>query len=272
MSGGLSNDPEFPKRSPSGEIARAAADGEDLKTVCGFVGLRPLALEHLRDLHRELSAEERLRLAFNTHPRAIVLSSSFGAQAAVLLHLFASQELQDRAPVIFIDTQDHFPETLEYAETLRRMFSLDLRVYRAHQSIEEQHQEWGAYWEQGADGMKRHNRVNKVEPFSRALSELDAHAWVTGARRAQSESRSAMEPIETRGDLLKYNVLYDWSDAQISDYMLTHKLPPHPLLAQGYTTIGDRHSTRRSSEVDSADSARNLGYGRECGLQCEIKR
>jgi phosphoadenosine phosphosulfate reductase len=188
------------------------------------------------------------------------------------LHLVASQELQRRAPVIFIDTQDHFPETLAYSETLQRIFSLDLRVFRASQSIEEQHREWGAYWEEGAEGMKRHNRINKVEPFSRALLELDAHAWLTGARRAQSKSRSTMEPVETRGELLKYSVLYDWSDTQITDYMLTHQLPQHPLLAQGYTTIGDRHSTRRSSDVASADSARNLGYGRECGLQCEIKR
>jgi phosphoadenosine phosphosulfate reductase len=81
-----------------------------------------------------------------------------------------------------------------------------------------------------------------------------------------------MEPIEKRGELFKYNVLYDWSDAQVAEYMATHKLPQHPLIAEGYTTIGDQHSTRRSAEVASPDSARNVGYGRECGLQCQIKR
>ncbi|MEO0447764.1 MAG: phosphoadenosine phosphosulfate reductase family protein, partial [Verrucomicrobiota bacterium] len=134
------------------------------------------------------SAEERIRYAIeNWGIEQAVTTTSFGVQAAVLLHL-----LHRCAPgirVIFIDTGYHFPETLAYGEQLESQWNLNVLRYRAAEEPSEQERIYGRLWEQGADGLDFYNLLNKVQPMENALSDLQPKVWFSGLRRVQSSTR-----------------------------------------------------------------------------------
>lgn len=193
-----------------------------------------------------------------------VLSSSFGAQAAVSLHM-VTRVLPD-IPVILIDTGYLFPETYRFIDELAQRLSLNLRVFTSEMSPAWQEARFGKLWEQGLDGIDRYNRLNKVEPMQRALRELGAATWYAGLRRGQSRSRARIRAIERRDERFKVHPIFDWNDRQVFDYMKQHDLPYHPLWDQGYISIGDWHTTRPLHEVGSEEETRFFGLKRECGL------
>src|SRR5580698_7901124 len=134
-----------------------------------------------------ISAEERIKWAAEQFGAGLVLSSSFGAQAAVMLAL-ATRILPD-IPVVFIDTGYLFPETYRFADDLTARLKLNLKVYRPELSpawLETRH---GRLWEQGVEGITAYNRIVKVAPMQRALAELGAQAWLAGLRRSQAGTR-----------------------------------------------------------------------------------
>jgi phosphoadenosine phosphosulfate reductase len=193
-----------------------------------------------------------------------VLSSSFGAQAAVSLHM-VTRVLPD-IPVILIDTGYLFPETYRFIDDLAQRLALNLRVFTSEMSPAWQEARFGKLWEQGLDGIDRYNRLNKVEPMQRALKELGASTWYAGLRRGQARSRARIRAIERRDERFKVHPIFDWNDRQVFDYMKQHDLPYHPLWDQGYVSIGDWHTTRPLHEVGSEEETRFFGLKRECGL------
>lgn len=135
----------------------------------------------------QLSAQERVSWALENLPGNFVLSSSFGIQAAISLHLVTQQ--RSDIPVILTDTGYLFPETYQFIDALTEQLKLNLQVYRAAESAAWQEARYGKLWEQGVEGIERYNLLNKVEPMNRALSELNAGTWFAGLRREQSGSR-----------------------------------------------------------------------------------
>lgn len=129
-----------------------------------------MALAEINTQLEKLSAQERVRWALEHLPAEFALSSSFGIQAAVSLHL-VTRELPD-IPVILTDTGYLFPETYQFIDTLHEKLNLNLKVYRAEQSAAWQEARYGKLWEQGVEGIERYNDINKVEPMNRALREL----------------------------------------------------------------------------------------------------
>jgi phosphoadenosine phosphosulfate reductase len=211
-----------------------------------------------------MNAEERVQWAVEHLPGDHALSSSFGAQAAVSLHL-VTQALPS-IPVILIDTGYLFPETYRFIDELVLKLHLDLRVYQPAMSsawLEARH---GRLWEQGLEGIERYNSLRKHEPMQRALAELHVGTWFAGLRRQQSRSRSAIEPLEFRDGRWKIHPIYDWTDRQIFDYLHRHDLPYHPLWHEGYVSIGDWHTTRSLAEAGDPEATRFFGLKRECGL------
>jgi phosphoadenosine phosphosulfate reductase len=211
-----------------------------------------------------MSAEERVQWAVEHLPGEHALSSSFGAQAAVSLHL-VTQALPS-IPVILIDTGYLFPETYRFIDELVLKLHLDLRVYQPAMSsawLEARH---GRLWEQGLEGIERYNSLRKSEPMQRALKDLHVGTWFAGLRREQSRSRSAIEPLEFRDGRWKVHPIYDWTDRQIFDYLRRHELPYHPLWHEGYVSIGDWHTTRSLAEAGDPEATRFFGLKRECGL------
>jgi phosphoadenosine phosphosulfate reductase len=214
----------------------------------------------------ELGAEARVERALEILPPRPIVSSSFGAQAAVTLHLVTRR--LPRIPVVLIDTGYLFPETYRFVDTLAARLDLDLRIYQARRSAAWHEARHGRLWEQGAAGIRRYNQIHKVEPMQRALAELHAGTWFAGLRRQQSETRAAIEPVQAiGGGRFKVHPIYDWTDRDVYDYLKRHGLPYHPLWDQGYVSIGDWHTTRPLHEADETlDATRFFGLQRECGL------
>ncbi len=210
------------------------------------------------------TAEERLRWAVDQFGDHVVLSTSFGAQSAVMLHLATS--IKPDIPVIFIDTGYLFPETYQFAEDLRQRLKLNLRVYNPLMTAARQEALFGKRWEQGREGLEAYGLMNKVEPMNRALTEHKAQAWISGLRRSQANSRKELNVIERQNKTLKIHPIIDWSDRDIYRYLTRHDLPYHPLWEQGYASIGDWHSTSKLGEGMSEEETRFGGVKRECGL------
>ncbi len=221
----------------------------------------------MEQMNRELEtmrAEQRVNWALENFPGRIVLTSSFGAQAAVCLHMVASQ--QSDIPVVLVDTGYLFPETYQFIDELTERLSLNLKVYRAQLSPAWQEARYGKLWEQGLEGIERYNGLNKVEPMQRALQELDAQAWIAGLRRQQAKSRQHLEVLLWRNGRCKIHPLIDWTDRDVYRYLTQHQLPYHPLWEQGYVSIGDIHTTHRLVDGMSLEDTRFFGLKRECGL------
>lgn len=226
-------------------------------------GIRQQELSEGVDLE-SATAEARVRWALDTYGDRIVLSSSFGVQSAVMLHMVSRQ--RPDIPVILVDTGYLFAETYQFIDDLAERLDLNLHVYRSRMSPAWQEARWGRLWEQGMEGLERYNRLNKVEPMSRALRDCGAEAWFAGLRRQQASTRRELPVLATQKGRAKVHPVVDWSDRDIFLYLKRHDLPYHPLWHQGYVSVGDWHTTRRLADGMKEEETRFFGLKRECGL------
>ncbi len=227
--------------------------------------------ETLADVNRRLaeaSAEERVAWGLHTFGERVVLSSSFGAQAAVSLHLVTRQ--RPDIPVVLVDTGYLFPETYQFVDQLQRRLDLNLKVFRPRLTPAWLEARYGKLWEEGLEGLEEYNRIVKVEPMRRALDELGTEAWFAGLRRQQSESRRNLEVVEVQNGRYKVHPIIDWTDRDVYRYLTRHELPYHPLWHEGYVSIGDIHTTRRLEDNMTEEETRFFGLKRECGLHEEV--
>jgi phosphoadenosine phosphosulfate reductase len=211
-----------------------------------------------------MHAEDRVHWALEHLPQQHVLSSSFGAQSAVMLHLVS--RLMPGIPVILVDTGYLFPETYRLVDELTDRLRLNLQVYRPLLSPAWQEARLGRLWEQGLDGIERYNRINKVEPMDRALRELDAGTWFAGLRRQQASSRAELPVLRLQDGRLKVHPIVDWQNLDVHRYLRRHDLPDHPLRDRGYVSIGDVHTTMPLLPGMLEEETRFFGLKRECGL------
>jgi phosphoadenosine phosphosulfate reductase len=224
----------------------------------------PRALAEVNRWLAGRTAQQRVEWALQTLAGAHALSSSFGAQAAVSLHLVTS--IAPDAPVILLDTGHLFPETYRFVEELQQRLALNLHVYTPRAENVWSRARLERLAERGADGIAQYNRAHKVEPMQRALAELGVNTWIAGIRRSQSETRAGIDFLELRDGRWKLHPLADWSDRDIGRYLAQHGLPYHPLWHQGYVSIGDVHTTRRWEPGLREEDLRFFGLRRECGL------
>ena len=238
------------------QLARLWSNEFGPETAPELAGLNR-AIEHL-------SASQRVERTLELLPGEHVLTSSFGAQSAVMLHLVNT--VNPGVSVVLLDTGYLFPETYSFIDELTERLKLNLKVFRAESSPAWQETRFGKLWDQGLSGIERYNRINKQEPLDRALNELHARTWFAGLRRTQAKTRARIFPIEFKRGRYKVHPLFDWSDRDIGRYLEKHQLPYHPLWKQGFVSIGDWHTTRSLAEVTSPDELRFFGLKRECGL------
>ena len=222
------------------------------------------SLAELNRMLEPLSAEQRVAWALEHLPGAHVLTSSFGAQAAVSLHLVTQQA--PRVPVILLDTGYLFPETYAFIEKLTERLCLNLKVYRSTLSPAWIEARFGKLWEQGVAGLEKYNDLTKLEPMRRALRETGAHSWFSGLRRSQARSRQNIRALEWREGSFRIYPILDWTDRDVGVYLKKNALPYHPMWERGYVSIGDWHTTRPLHEVADQEATRFLGLKRECGL------
>jgi phosphoadenosine phosphosulfate reductase len=224
----------------------------------------PTRLDEINTWLESRNAHQRLAWGLKNLPGEHVMSTSFGAQSAVLLHL-ATRARAD-IPVVLIDTGYLFPETYRFADELTERLSLNLKVYRPQIGIAWMEARHGKLWENGVDGISEYNALRKVEPMRRALTELGAGTWIAGLRRAQSTTRRQSRVLEVRDGRWKLHPLVDWTDRDIWQYMQQNGLPYHPLWEHGYVSIGDVHTTQALSDGMRDEDTRFFGLKRECGL------
>lgn len=224
----------------------------------------PRALAELNRWLARLDARDRIRWALTTLSGPHALSSSFGAQSAVALHLATGEHPE--LPVILIDTGYLFPETHAFVESLRDRLSLNLKVYRPRPEEAWDTAAVESMQSLGVSSIARYNRIHKVEPMQRALRELDVRCWFAGLRREQSSSRADIGILELHDGRWKLHPLADWNNRDVHRYLLAHELPYHPLWQKGYVSIGDTHSTRPLEPGLTEDQTRFFGLKRECGL------
>lgn len=225
---------------------------------------RVMALAEINTKLEKLSAQERVLWALENLPGEAVLSSSFGIQAAVSLHLVS--QAKPGIPVILTDTGYLFPETYQFIDELTDKLALNLKVFRAEQSAAWQEARYGKLWEQGVEGIERYNDINKVEPMNRALATLNAQTWFAGLRRDQSSSRANLPVLAIQRGVFKVLPIIDWDNRQVYQYLQEHGLSYHPLWEQGYLSVGDTHTTRKWEPGMAEEETRFFGLKRECGL------
>ncbi|WP_281559476.1 phosphoadenylyl-sulfate reductase [Thalassomonas sp. RHCl1] len=224
-------------------------------------------LNQWNELLEQQSPMERVEWAMENLPGHFVLSSSFGIQSAVMLHMMT--QIDPDIPVLVTDTGHLFPETYRFIDELTERFNLNLQVYSAKESASWQLAKYGKAWEQGSDALKKYNRLNKVEPLERGLSELNAGTWFSGVRRQQTEHRKGLSVVSILRGRFKVHPIIDWSNKDIHQYLTKHGLPYHPLWDQGYVSVGDVHSTRPLTLGMDESDTRFAGMQRECGLHTD---
>jgi phosphoadenosine phosphosulfate reductase len=213
----------------------------------------------------EAPPQDVIRWAGETFGDGLVLSSSFGVQSAVMLHLVT--QVLPGVPVIFIDTGFHFQETYRFADELTERLKLNLKVYAPAESPAWFVARHGQLWEsENPDDLNRYDRLRKVEPMARALEELGVTATLAGLRRQQTNHRAHLRKVEDQDGRCKVAPILDWSTKDVHDYLKQHDLPYHPLHGQGYASVGDWHSTFPITAGQDERAGRFKGLKQECGL------
>lgn len=234
-----------------------------------ILDLAPRFTEHdavrLNRMFRGSSTQEMLASVIRDNLAGdLAIVSSFGAESAVLLHLVAA--VDPKVPVLFLDTGKHFAETLTYRDLLVERLGLNLVVLTPDPADLANKDETGLRWSYDPDGCCE---IRKVKPLEKALAGFDAS--FTGRKAFQAATRANLPRFEIDTSdaqgRLKINPLIDWDASQIEGYFIQHDLPRHPLIAQGYPSIGCSPCTTQVAPGEDPRSGRWKGWDKtECGI------
>lgn len=215
-----------------------------------------LRVAELNAAYAPLSFDQRIRRLYEDFdPAKVLVTSSFAATSAYFLHIIS--RIRPEQVIHFIDTGYHFPQTLEYRQYLIDLFGLKVQDVRAedwkHQfTLSEQ------TWQRDPDFCCS---INKIEPLDSIKPNFEV--WVSSLMRWQTDHRSSLEVFEWRRGILKFNPMIDVTRAERDAYIGEHQLPFHPLVAEGYSSIGCTHCTVKGE----GRSGRWEGKPKtECGL------
>jgi len=187
--------------------------------------------------------------------------SSFGAESAVLLSMVA--QIDPATPIVFLNTGKLFGETLRYRDRLQETLGLaDIRSIGPHPADRARLDPEGALWSRDTDACCN---FRKVVPLKRALEGFAAQ--ITGRKRFQTNARAVMEPVEYFEGRFRMNPLTDWTPQDLETYASEHNLPRHPLVEDGYPSIGCMPCTRRVAAGEGYRDGRWAGLDKdECGI------
>jgi phosphoadenosine phosphosulfate reductase len=219
-------------------------------------------LAALRALAAGRDARGILELALREEfPARTAVVSSFGSESAVLLHLVA--QVDPATPILFVNTGKLFGETLRYRDRLQDELGLtDIRALGPHPIARAEKDPEGVLWSRDPDACCA---FRKVQPLRRGLAGFAAQ--VTGRKQFQTRARTAMLPVEYFEGRFRFNPLHDWSLADLERYSAEHDLPRHPLVDDGYLSVGCIPCTRRLQAGESYRDGRWPGLEKdECGI------
>ena len=191
----------------------------------------------------------------------LALVSSFGTESAALLKFAA--DVDPAIPVVFLDTGWLFEETLAYRDTLTSLFGLrDVRSIKPDEQALAREDKDRELWHTDPDACCR---LRKIEPLARVLAPFDA--WLNGRKRFQGGDRAGIPVVEADGARLKFNPLANLSRDELKALFATFDLPPHPLQAKGFSSIGCMPCTTRTRPGEDPRAGRWRDRGKvECGI------
>jgi len=208
----------------------------------------------------EMPVADRLKWSYDKFGEKLAVTSSFQSQSVPLLHLISKHIPQ--VPILFLDTGFHFPETLSFKKELTQRFGLnviDITNKMGHGKFK---QKYGKLYKKNPDQCCY---INKVEPLERALNGYDA--WITGIRRGQTEERNKADYIQLLDNgITKICPILDWTNDDIWTYLQIYELPEHPLLEEGYISVGCAPCTQPSQDGDERSGRWKGKTKTECGL------
>ncbi len=215
----------------------------------------------LQARHGADHASAIIAAAVRAFPGRLALVSSFGAESAVLLKLVA--QAAPETPVLFLDTGKHFAQTLSYRRRLALELGLkDVRDIPPDTDEVAAEDPRGDLWRREAD---RCCTLRKVRPLEKALAGFDA--WITGRKQFHGGARTQLPAFEAAGAMVKVNPIARWSPDDLTAYAAEHALPPHPLVEQGYLSIGCWPCTHPVAPGEGARDGRWRGSAKtECGI------
>ncbi len=217
----------------------------------------------LNDRYRHHAAGDVLRHAISdAQVGRIAMVSSFGAESVVLLHLLAVA--RPDVPVLFIDTEMLFPETLAYQQEVAEKLGLtNVQTVRASLTQLAAQDPDGTLHQRDPDACCT---LRKTIPLEAALAPYDS--WITGRKRFQGGARKELQFFEAEGESrIKVNPLAHWAPADVQDYIWNNNLPRHPLVSQGYPSIGCAPCTSKVAPGEDPRAGRWRGQDKEeCGI------
>ncbi|KAI0032951.1 hypothetical protein K488DRAFT_48773 [Vararia minispora EC-137] len=236
----------------------------------------PLSADDLERINahlRPLTPQQILSWSLTHLPR-LHQTTAFGLTGLVALDML-TKLTSSPPPLIFIDTLYHFPETYELVEEVKRRYGIDVKVYKPFgcETVGDFEKLYGEkFWERDEEA---YDFAVKVVPAQRAYGELKVQSVITGRRASQGAARASLQPLEVDGaGLLKLNPLFGWTFQDVESYINANSVPRNALLAKGYKSVGDWHSTV-PAPVGSGDEGERAGRwaGRtdktECGLHVD---
>ena len=262
---------DFYPEAPTATVPTIKSLERHSESVAGVNLEKPdLDLDTVNQQLAGAKAIEIVEWAAGTFGDGLVMSTSFGIQAAVMLHL-ATRVMPD-IPVIWVDTGYLPAETYRFAEELTERLKLNLKVYQSPISPARMEALYGKLWAQDdVEALNRYDRMRKVEPMGRALKELKANAWLAGLRRDQTDHRKTPHFVSQQGEPYKILPILEWNSKNIYEYLTAHDLPYHPFFDKGYVSVGDWHSSRPLTADDTNErDSRFRGLKQECGLHLPL--
>ncbi|VXD16621.1 Phosphoadenosine phosphosulfate reductase [Planktothrix serta PCC 8927] len=252
-------------RTPSQQHGDHRDQASDHKVV---QAIQPLELD-LDAVNQQLADADGLNVvqwAAEAFGEGLVMSTSFGIQSAVMLHLVT--RVVPNIPIVWVDTGYLPTETYIFAEELTQRLNLNLKVYQSPISPARMEALHGRLWEKNdVEALNYYDKIRKVEPMQRALQELNATAWLAGLRADQTHHRKTLNRVIKQSGRYKVHPILSWNSRDIYQYLTAHDLPYHPYFDLGYTTVGDWHSSRPLMATDENErDTRFQGLKQECGL------
>ena len=222
-------------------------------------------LTRLRTATERLDTHGLLRFALQEFAGRIAVVSSFAAESVVLLHHVAA--VDPTTPILFLNTGKLFGETLRYRDRLQDVLGLtDIRAIGPHPDDRKKADPEGTLWSRDPDACCD---FRKVVPLSRAIAGFAA--TITGRKRFQTATRAAMTRVELADGRFRFNPLVDWTEADLNAYIEENGLPKHPLVNDGYPSIGCLPCTRRLAAGEGYRDGRWAGFDKdECGIHAGI--
>ncbi|WP_343128468.1 phosphoadenylyl-sulfate reductase [Buchnera aphidicola (Kurisakia onigurumii)] len=239
-----------------------------MTTLCEIIQLKKQEqkkfLDDINNKIKNMSIENRIIWNLNKLPKNHILSSSFGIQSSVLLHLVTKHI--PKIPVVLIDTGYLFSDTYRYIDKMVAKLQLNLYIFRSKISPRWQEARYGKLWEQKLDGINLYNKINKIIPMKKSLKVLKVKTWIAGLRRQQSTTRSNLSFLSIQNKIFKFLPILDWDNNMIFSYIKKNNLDMHPLWKKNYRSVGDIHTTRKWKKGELEENTRFFGLKRECGI------